>query len=160
MTGTVLCQSWDAEFSKTLPKIYQYLRLFLRMINQCFRYTVSKHSVTQHGVYCVETEPAPSGCVHIPLSSVGSERKRINSPRAMYEEGHWQPPTEGLATQYGQQSPLSPSFFSWQSFNAQSLSQMDPRKPFLRIIFRYIFKAKFSAQTLILAAKHLQMMPT
>lgn len=56
----------------------------------------------------------------------------------------------------------SPYFLlsSFGNFNAQSLSKMNPRKPFLRIIFRYIFKAKFSAQTLTLAAKHLQMMPT
>lgn len=155
MTGTVLCQSWDAEFSKTLPKIYQYLRLFLRMINQCFRYTVSKHSVTQHGVYCVETEPSPFWvCAHPPEFSW--KWKQENSPRAMYEEEPWQPPTEGLATQYGRQ-PLPPSF---GSFNAQSFSQTNPRNPFLRIIFRYIFKAKFSAQTLTLAAKHLQMMTT
>lgn len=56
---------------------------------------------------------------------------------------------------------LIPSLLSsFDNFSAQSLSKMNPRKPFLRIIFRYIFKAKFSAQTLTLAAKHLQMIPT
>lgn len=45
------------------------------------------------------------------------------------------------------------------SFDAQSLSKMNLRKPFLRIIFRYIFKATFSVPSLTLAAKHLKLKP-
>lgn len=47
------------------------------------------------------------------------------------------------------------SFSFFGSVDAQSLSKMNLRKPFLRIIFRYILKAIFSAPNLTLAAKHL-----
>ena len=152
-----MCQSWDAEFLKTLPEIYQYLRLILRVIKQCLRYNTTKYSVTQHGVYCVETEPAPSGCVHIHLSSVGSESQRIPQEQCMKRSTGSHQLRDSL---HGMDRSPYLLLSSFGSFNAQSLSQMNPRKPFLRIIFRYIFKAKFSAQTLTLAAKHLQMMPT
>lgn len=100
---------------------------------------------------------APSGCVHIHLSSVGSDSKRISQEQCRKRNTGSHQLWDLLHSMDSRPYSLLSSF---DNFSAQSLSKMNPRKPFLRIIFRYIFKAKFSAQTLTLAAKHLQMIPT